>query len=43
MCLLGPLNVLLFYKQIYIYIKVEKLNEDFWLIKFEVRILKSEI
>ena len=43
MGLLGPLNVFPFHKQIYIYIKVQKLSGEFWLMKFEVRILKSDI
>ena len=29
MCLLGPLNVFPFHKQIYIYIKVQKLSGEF--------------
>ena len=30
MCLLGPLNVFPFHKQIYIYVQIQKLIRDFW-------------
>ena len=43
MCLLGPLNVLSFEKQIYIYIKVQKLSGNICSVKFEVQVLNSEI
>ena len=43
MCLLGPLNVLSFGKQIYIFLKIQKFSRDFWCLIFEVRILKSKI
>ena len=41
--MLDPVNVFPFHKQIYIYIKVQKLSGDFRNLKSEVRILKSEI
>ena len=42
MCLLGPLNVFQFHKQLYIYIKVQTLRGDFWNLKSEFWSLKSK-
>ena len=42
MCVLGTLNAIPFDKQIYIYLKVQKLSWDFWNLKSEVRSLKSK-
>ena len=40
MCVFGTLDAILFDKQIYIYLKVQKLSGDFWNLKSEVRSLK---
>ena len=42
MCVLGTLNAIPFDKQIYIYLKVQKLRGDFWNLKSEVRSLKFQ-
>ena len=36
MCVLGTLNAILFDKQVYIYLQVQKLSGDFWNLKSEV-------
>ena len=41
--LLGTLNAIPFDKQIYIYLKVQKLREDLWNLKFEGRSLKFQL
>ena len=42
MCVLGTLNVIPLNKQIYIYLKLQKLSGDFWNLKSEVRRLKLQ-
>ena len=41
--LLGTLNAIPFDKQIYIYLKVQKLRGDLWNLKFEGRSLKFQL
>ena len=43
MCVLGTLNAILFDKQIYIYLKVQKLGGDLCNLKSEVRSLKFHL
>ena len=42
MCVLCTLNAIPFDKQIYIYLKLQKLNGEFWNFKPEVRSLKLQ-
>ena len=42
MCIMGTLNAIPFDKQIYIYLKVQKLSGHFWNLKSEVRSLKFQ-
>ena len=42
MCVLGTLNAIPFDKQIYIYLKLQKLSGDFWILQPEVRSLKLQ-
>ena len=42
MSVLGTLNAIPFDKQIYIYLKVQKLSGDFWHLESEVRSLKFQ-
>ena len=42
MCVLCTLNVIPFDKQIYIYLKLQKLGGDFWNVKPEVRSLELQ-
>ena len=43
MCLLCTLNAIPFDKQIYIYLKLQKLSEDFWNLQPEVQSLKLQL
>ena len=43
MCVLGTQNTIPFDKQIYIYLKVQKLSGDFWTLKFKIWSPKSEV
>ena len=42
MCVMCTLNVIPFDKQIYIYLKLQKLSGDFWNLKPEVRSQKLQ-
>ena len=42
MCVLCTLNAIPFDKQLDIYLKLQKLSEDFWNLKLEVRSLKLQ-
>ena len=43
MCVLGTLNSIPFDKQIYIYLKLQKLSGDLWNLKSEVRSVKFQL